>query len=121
MGIPARYLLFHGSIVLLVGLLCGMPYGIAITRKHGDEVIRAWKLAHGSLSLGGTTMMAMAAILSFLKVSGVIQWLLAAALITSGYGFCFALTLESFVGDRGLSWTGAWSNKVVLLVMLSVL
>lgn len=115
MEIPARYLVFHGSIVLLVGLLCGMPYGIAITRKQGDEVIRAWKLAHGSLSLGGTTMIAMAAILSSLQVSEITQWFFAAALITSGYGFCFALTLEPFVGDRGLSWTGAWSNKVVFI------
>ncbi len=115
METPARYLLFHGSIVLLVGLLCGMPYGIAITRKQGDEVIRAWKLAHGALSLGGTTMIAMAAILSSLQVAEMIQWLLAAALITSGYGFCFALTLEPFVGDRGLFWTGVWSNKVVFI------
>ena len=115
METPARYLLFHGSIVLLIGLLCGMPYGIAITRKQGDEAIRAWKLAHGSLSLGGTTMIAMAGILSSLQVTDMIQWLLAAALIVSGYGFCFALTLEPFVGDRGLSWTGVWSNKVVFI------
>ena len=115
METSARYLLFHGSIVLLVGLLCGMPYGIAITRKQGDEVIRAWKLAHGSLSLGGTTMIAMAAILSGLQVSEAIRWLLAVTLAVSGYGFCFALTLEPFVGDRGLSWTGAWSNKVIFV------
>lgn len=115
METSARYLLFHGSIVLLVGLSCGMPYGMAITRKQGDEVIRAWKLAHGSLSLGGTTMIAMAAILSALQVSEAIRWSLAAALIASGYGFCFALTLEPSVGDRGLSWTGAWSNKVVFV------
>lgn len=115
METSARYLLFHGSIVLLVGLLCGMPYGIAITRKQEDEVIRAWKLAHGALSLGGTTMIAMAAILSALQVSEAIQWLLAVTLTVSGYGFCFALTFEPFVGDRGLSWTGAWSNKVVFV------
>jgi hypothetical protein len=115
MDTPARYLLFHGSIVLLIGLLCGMPYGIAITRKQGDEVIRAWKLAHGALSLGGTTMIAMAAIVSSLQVAEMIQWLLSIALIASGYGFCFALTLEPFVGDRGLSWTGIWSNKVVFV------
>ena len=66
METSARYLLFHGSIILLVGFLCGIPYGIAITRKKGDEVLRAWRLAHSALSLGGTTMIAMAAILSSL-------------------------------------------------------
>jgi hypothetical protein len=115
METPARYLLFHGSIVLLIGLLCGIPYGRAITSKQGDEAVRAWKLAHSSLSLGGATMIAMAAILSSLQVTEIVQWLLAIAWITTGYSFCFALTLEPFVGDRGLSWTGEWSNKVVFI------
>ncbi len=115
METSARYLLFNASIVLLIGLLCGMPYGIAITQKKSDEVIRAWKLAHGALSLGATTMVSMAAVLSFLQVDSQIKWILAIAYIISGYGFCFALTIEPFVGDRGLSWSGTWSNKVVYL------
>jgi hypothetical protein len=113
METPARYLLFHGSIVLLIGLLCGMPYGIAITNKQADEVIRAWKLAHGAITMGGGMMVAMAAILSFLQVDELWKWLLAIAFISSGYGFCFALTIEPFVGDRGLAWTGTPLNKVV--------
>jgi len=60
-------------------------------------------------------MVAMAAILSFLQVSGGVQWAIAIAFILSGYGFCFALTIEPFVGDRGLSWSGKWSNKVVFV------
>ena len=115
METAARYLLFHSSIVLLIGLLCGVPYGIAINKKQGDEAIRAWKLAHGALSLGATTMIAMAAILSFIAVPTLIQWLIAIPLIISGYGFCFALTLEPFVGDRGLAWAGSWSNKAVFV------
>jgi hypothetical protein len=115
METPARYLLFHGSIFLLVGLLSGLPYGMAITKKESEEKIRAWKLAHGALSLGGTTMISMAAILSSLQVEVSIQWLLAIAYIISGYGFCLALTIEPFAGDRGLSWTGTSLNKVVFL------
>ena len=113
MEAPARYLLFHGSVVLLTGLLCGMPYGVAITQKKSDEVIRAWKLAHGALSLGATSMIAIATVLTPLQASSKIQWWLSVAFILSGYGFCFALTLEPFVGDRGLSWTGTWLNKTV--------
>ena len=115
MDIPARYLLFHASIVLLVGLLCGAPYGNAIVSKKSDEVIRAWKLAHGTLSLGATTMIAMAAVLSFLRVDELVHWILAGTFIASGYGFCVALTIEPFVGNRGLSWSGLWSNKVVFV------
>jgi hypothetical protein len=115
METPARYLLFHGSIVLLIGLLCGMPYGIAITKKKSDEVIRAWKLAHGALSLGATTMLAIAALLSSLQIELAVQWFLSVVFIISGYGFCFALVLEPFVGARGLSWSGKKSNKVVFV------
>ena len=109
----AHYLLFNGSIVLLVGLLCGVPYGVAIVKKQSDEIIRAWKLAHGALSLGATTMIAIAAVLSFLVVNQSLIWAISISYIISGYGFCFALTIEPFVGDRGLSYTGTWSNKVV--------
>jgi hypothetical protein len=115
METPARYLLFHGAIVFLIGLLCGMPYGIAIHLKQNDEVIRAWRLAHGALSLSGTAMIAIAAILSSPYTTEMIQWSLAIALIVSGYGFSFALTLEPFVGERGLLWTKSWSNNIVFV------
>jgi len=113
MELPARYLLFNGSIVLLIGLLCGAPYGAAIVKKQSDEVIRAWKLAHGALSLGATTEIAMSSVFSLLSVDRSILWAICISYIISGYGFCFALVIEPFVGDRGLSWTGTWSNKVV--------
>ncbi|MGB3293012.1 MAG: hypothetical protein WBB01_08505 [Phormidesmis sp.] len=115
MEAPAQYLLFHGSVVLLIGLLCGMPYGIAITKQKSEEVIRAWKLAHGALSLGATTMIAISAILTLLQVPTAVQWLLSIVFAASGYGFCFALTLEPFAGDRGLSWTGSWLNRTVFV------
>ncbi len=115
MAAPAHYLLFHGSIVLVIGLLSGVPYGIAINQQKNDEVVRAWKLAHSALSLGATTMVAIAAVLSSLTVDPVVQWLLAVVFIISGYGFCFALILEPFVEDRGLAWTGRASNKVVFV------
>ncbi|MFK8185486.1 MAG: hypothetical protein AB8B99_19085 [Phormidesmis sp.] len=113
MDTPARYLLFHGSVVLLIGLLCGAPYGRAIIKQKSDEVIRAWKLAHGALSVGATTMIAIAAILSSLQVIESLQWALAICFIASGYGFCVALTIEPFANGRGLTWSGTGLNKVV--------
>jgi hypothetical protein len=115
MELPARYLLFNGSIVLLVGLLCGAPYGAAIVKKQSDEVIRAWKLANGALSLGATTEIAMSSAFSLLSVDRSILWAVCISYIISGYGFCFALVIEPFIGDRGLSWTGTWKNKLVYL------
>ncbi len=34
MELSAQYLLFNASIVLLIALLCGVPYGQAITKKR---------------------------------------------------------------------------------------
>lgn len=115
MDTAARHLLFHGSIVLLVGLLCGVPYGLAITRAWGEERVRAWRLAHGSLSLGATTMIAVAAIFSVLRVEPPWHWAIAGAFIASGYGFCFALVLEPLVGQRGLAWSKHVANNAVFV------
>lgn len=112
METSAKYLLLHGSVVLLVGLLCGFPYGVAIKRKQ-EELIRAWKLAHLSLSLGGATMIAIAACLSSISVNDNLKWAVAVSYIISGYGFCFSMVSEPFLGARGLSWSGTTNNKIV--------
>ena len=52
MDVHARQLVFHSSVVLMAGLLVGAPYGRAVKRGGSDAVIRAWKLAHGTLPLG---------------------------------------------------------------------
>ena len=41
-----KQLIFHGSIILLVGLLCGAPYGRAIVRCKLEATVQAWRLAH---------------------------------------------------------------------------
>jgi hypothetical protein len=46
MDIQARYLVFHSTLVLLGGLLVGVPYGRAV------HLIEAWRLAHDTLTLG---------------------------------------------------------------------
>ena len=50
-------LLFHGAIVVLIGLLSGIPYGSAITKKKDESVIRSWRVAHSGLAMGGTTIL----------------------------------------------------------------
>ena len=115
METSVKQLLLHSSIVFLIALLCGIPYGHAIVHKKSDETIRAWKLAHGSLALGGTTNFALVGVLSYLQVPGVIKWIIAIAFISSVYGFVFGLLLEPVLGERGLSWSGTSANKVVFI------
>ena len=108
-------LLFHGAIVLLIGSLSGIPYGSAITQKKDEEVVRAWRVAHSGLSMGGTTMIAFAAAIYQLEMSAIALSILVWSSVISGYGFCIALPYGAWVGHRGLSIGQTIENKIVYL------
>jgi len=109
----ARHLIFHAAIVLIIGLLCGMPYGRAINRKAAESVVQAWRLAHLALPIGATLMLAIAAVLTPLVVANSVKWAIALPLIVSSYGFCFSLPLAARVGHRGLTSQGPLAAKLV--------
>lgn len=113
MDLPARHLLFHATVILLIGLFAGIPYGKAILGKKPESLIHAWRVAHGALALGAALMVALAAVLSSLQVSLLVKQALAIAFVVSGYGFAFALTVGPLVGARGLSPIGSISAKAV--------
>jgi hypothetical protein len=113
MDLSARHLVFHGSIVLLVGLLCGVPYGRAINRHAPAHIIHSWRVAHASLPIGAILMFAVAALLSSFAVVNQVKWLIAIALIISAYAFCISLPLGAITGHRGLSSSGSLTAKLV--------
>lgn len=109
----ARHLAFHGAIVLLIGLLCGGPYGRAVNRRAPAHVVHSWRVAHASLPMGAMLMFTVAALLSSFAVAASVKWGLAIALIVSSYAFCFSLPLAALVGHRGLSSEGPAVAKLV--------
>ncbi|HEX7865416.1 MAG TPA: hypothetical protein VF555_10725 [Variovorax sp.] len=102
----ARHLVFHGAIVLLFGLLLGAPYAKAIKREAAAHIVNSWRVAHLSLPIGATLMLATAAVLSSLAAPAWLLWLIAVALIVSAYGFCISTPLAAVSGQRGLSSDG---------------
>jgi hypothetical protein len=110
---PARHLLFHGVIILLLGLLAGIPYGKAILKNKSDENIFSWRVAHSSLTMGAIFMFSLVPILPLLNVGFEIKWTIVILLIVTGYSFSFALYLAPIVGHRGLSYGGSLSAKLV--------
>jgi len=109
----ARHLAFHGTIVLLFGLLCGAPYARALNRNAPAHIIHSWRVAHASLPIGAMLMFAVAALLSSFLVSASVKWFVAISLIVSSYAFCFSLPLAATVGHRGLSSRGPFTAKLV--------
>lgn len=111
----SRYLTFHGTIILLIGLLCGAPYGRAINRGTAAHIVHSWRVAHLSLPIGAILMFVVAILLTSFMVAGEIKQLIADLLIVSGYSFCVALPLAALVGERGLSYRGSLAAKTVFL------
>lgn len=54
-------MIFHAAVMLLVGLICGAPYGRAINRQQPAPTIAAWRVAHASLPIELMTRADMAA------------------------------------------------------------
>ena len=113
MDTSARHLVFHGAVVLLIGLLCGAPYGRAVNRNAPEHVVHSWRVAHGSIPLGAALMFGVAAVLSHLRAGAPLKWAVALFLIVSSYAFCVSLPLAAVVGHRGLSSRGPTSAKLV--------
>jgi hypothetical protein len=107
-----RQILFHGLIVVLVGLLCGVPYGRAITQGWGEEAVRGWRLAHFSLVFGGVWLLVVAAVSHLLVLSLRGIAILVGSVVTSGYAFTVALVVGAIGGVRGLEATGSALNFV---------
>jgi hypothetical protein len=106
-------LLLSGSLVLLIGLLAGYPYGKAITRQALEPVVRAWRLAHSSLAIGGTTSLAAGAVLPWLHAGGWERPVIAWSFVLSGLAFSIALPYGAWKGHRGLVAEGPFDNWVV--------
>jgi ABC-type polysaccharide/polyol phosphate export permease len=99
----AKHLVFHGTLVLLFGLLLGAPYGKAINRSAPAHIVNSWRIAHQSLPIAATLMFSVAALLSSLSVSATMSWLIAGCLIASSYFFCVSMPLAAITGHRGLA------------------
>ena len=110
-----KQLIFHGSVILLAGLLCGAPSGRAIVRGKSAAVVQAWRLAHLSLPIGAILLFAISAVAQHLQMSGFLLTLMVWAFIVSGYAFTVALPLGAHYGHRGLTSGPPFLNRVVYL------
>lgn len=115
MDIQARRLIFHSAVVMMVGVLCGLPLEAAFIWHWPAGSEQGWRLAHRGLLFGAVLGWAIAGILSPLTIDAARKCRLAWWFIVSNYAFCFSLVLSSIVGQRGLILSLPWTNLLVLL------
>lgn len=106
-------LLFHGALVLLVGLMAGAPYGQAIAGGEPARRAEAWRAAHTGLIGTGLMTLVFGLMLRAWNVRGVLADGAAASAIVSAWAFSAAMILAAASGQRGLSAGGPLVNRLV--------
>jgi hypothetical protein len=106
-----RRLAFHGAIVLLTGLLCGIPQASAITGGADPARIHAWQVAHNAIVLAGIMQIAIAGALPVASGPRIVRSIIW-ALIAAGYGSIVGLGLAAVSGYRGLTPDGPALNLI---------
>jgi hypothetical protein len=115
-GLQKR-LVFHGAIVVLLGLLLGFPFGFVILGTlPGSE--RAWRMAHLEGLLNGLLVIGVAAVAPSLRLGGRQGALLFWSLIVTAYGNTVAAALGATFGVRGLAPGGPVINTVVYVLFM---
>src|SRR5688572_17853042 len=109
------HLIFHGAVILLVGLVCGAPLGSAVMHGKPEETVRAWRVAHSSLVMGGVLLLALAGIVAKLQLGALPLALLVWAFVGSSYGFALVLPLGAYYGHRGLTPAPPFINRVLYI------
>ena len=91
---------FHGAIVLFVGLLCGYP---AVTEGDGGE--RLWHTAHEGLIMVGIMLFAITSVMPLLRLEPRERAGLVWSLVAMGYGLTVGLLIEGITGQRAFGVT----------------
>jgi hypothetical protein len=102
-------LVFHGAIVLFVGLLCGFPAvaGVVV------EALQGWHKAHLSIVVLGLWLLATAGIYPSLLLSKRHPNALNCSLFVAGYCLTVANILMAITGMHGFRPTGPAANWAV--------
>jgi hypothetical protein len=93
-----RRLVLHGSVILLIGLFCGLPSVIEVSTGSS----RMWQGAHSALLILGVWLLATAAVLPLLlleaREAAGLRW----SLLLMAYSFMVAVVVQASTGVRAL-------------------
>lgn len=109
-------LALHGAIVLLLGLLAGLP---AVAEELAGVQPTTWRAGHGALLLAGVWLLATAALLPGLVLRPGQRKALTWSLIATAYAFTSAVLIQAITGVRALAPHGTVSSWVAYMANLS--
>ena len=112
---------FHGVLLVVLGMLVGLPFANAITAHSGPEVERAWRVAHTSLVTAGTLYVAIAAVAHYLVLPRQAAAFATWSFVLSAYAFAFAFVVGPAIGARGLEPAGPPLNLLIFALFVASL
>jgi CDP-diglyceride synthetase len=111
-------MIFHGAVVILLGLLAGFPYALVVTGTLASSE-RAWRMAHLEGVLNGLVVIVVAAVWDRLALEGRKRDVLVWALVLMAYGNVVASAIGATFGVRGLAPGDSFSNTLVYLLFMA--
>lgn len=106
-------MIFHGTVVLLIGLLAGFPFLLGIVRQAPQPRVDAWRAAHTGLASTGVMVIAMGVALQLWSAAGIAASVTTWGIVIGAYGIALAMTLAALTGSRGLVRGAPASNGIV--------
>ncbi len=108
-------MVFHGAVVVMLGLLAGFPHAFVLTGQIAGEE-RAWRMAHLEGLLNGFVVLLAAAVADWLALSPRQYAWLVWSLVVAAYGNVIASVLGATFGVRGLALAPPVANIVMNLL-----
>ena len=110
-----KYVIFHGAIIILIGLFSGLIYWQTIIRNKKPEVIGGWRIAHVFLVMEGMFIIIVGLIIPYLTLSSLTIRALVWVTAISGYGFTWAFIGGAWKGYHGLTPKPYGLNTILFL------
>jgi hypothetical protein len=110
-------LIFHGAIVIILGLLAGFPYALVLQGEMAGEP-RQWSMAHLEGVLNGLLCLGVAGAFGKLALSARQMQIMTWSFILMAYGNVVAAVIGAVTGQRGLEFGGPTSNMVVFTLFM---
>lgn len=121
-------LIFHGSVVFLLGMLAGFPFAFVLIAEQSPDVttsipgtVRAWRMAHLEGALNGMILIVVAAATGHLTIGARGQSIILYGLIVTAWGNIIASINSALTGGRGLSFNGFTMNSLTYVLFMAAI
>lgn len=106
---------FHGAVVLFIGLVAGLPFGAAVGHSPTADTAHAWRVAHAGNTAIGVMLITIGAVAPRLVLGRRLAALMIWALIGAAYSFVLATVAAALAGERGLAMKGSVINRAIFV------